>query len=47
MIELPNAIANPRAMMVHSNDTFSAYFAMMNSLFFDKITFEAISDTIQ
>jgi hypothetical protein len=47
MIKFPHAITNPRAMMIHSNNTFPAYLAMMNSLFFDKITFKAISDAIE
>lgn len=46
MIKFPNAITNPRAMVIHSNNTLLAYLAMMNSLFFNKIAFKAISNTI-
>jgi hypothetical protein len=46
MIKFSNTIANPWTMMIHSNNTFLAYLAMMYSLFFDEIAFKAISYTI-
>jgi hypothetical protein len=47
VIVLTYTIANPWAMMVHPNDTLLANRAMMYSLFFDNIAFEAITLSIQ
>lgn len=47
MIELSNAIANPRTVMIHSNDTPIANGAVMDSFLLYHVTLEAITNFVQ
>ena len=47
MVQFSYTVANPRAMVIHPLDTFFTDRAVMNSLLFYYITFEAVTKFIE